>query len=391
MSKVLHVVGLSGYGGLEQLFVAYLGALPAGSPRPAVAVKQDVHPDFRPRLRTYPGTVYRQKYWGSLRLPGLPVCRRLNLSRIVRAAAADKIVFWSTLPGADWVRACRRSGTAIVYYDHGRAWQLNREAAAPLRHAGSAIAVSEAGRRILQERLGFSGPVAVVPNGVRFPSDPAPSPAAPEGPLRLGFAGRLVDKKGVPLLLRAAKRLDERGLDFTLAIAGDGPAREPLRELTRDLGLSERVRFLGQVRDMPKFYRSIELLVMPSLQEPFGLTALEAAAHGVPAVVTRVDGLAGTVVDGETGFSLPATLPMSSYLELGGGWFEVPEQVYDPDTDTLRTPAIVDPAVLADLLAQLASKRDRLQIMGRRAAEHTAAEFCMARYAERLNGVLGRH
>lgn len=388
MVNVLHVLGLHDYGGLEHLFVAYLCAMPTSTRPPAVAVKPDIHPDLRRRLHACSTTLYGQKYWGQVRLPDLPGLRRFNLRRIVEATSAEKVVFWNRLPTLNWVRACRRAGTQIIYYDHSRAWELNRSTAAPLHHADSAITVSAAGQRILQERLGFPGPVAVVPNGVRFPPVTAPPPPEPDGPLRLGFAGRLVDKKGVPVLLQAVKRLREQGVDFTLTVAGDGPAEKPLKRLTRCLCLSERVVFLGEVTDMPNFYRSIDVLVMPSLEEPFGLTSVEAATHGVPVIVSRVDGLVGTIVEGETGFSLPTTLPMSAYLDLGGGWFQVPEQVYDPDSDTLRAPAIIDPAALAELLAQLAPQRERLRAMGRHGIEHVRTHFSIERYVERLNGVL---
>jgi glycosyltransferase involved in cell wall biosynthesis len=391
MSKsVLHVVGLSGYGGLEQLFVAYIGAMTATHRAPAVIIKQSVHPDFRGRLRAYSGTVYGQKYWGPVRLPGLGVARGFNLRRILRATSADKVVFWSSLPTQDWIRACQRSDAQIVYYDHGRAWQLPRASdGGALSHADAAISVSQAGRRILRERLGFSRRIDVVPNGVRFPASGSPPHKVAGGPLRIGFAGRLIDKKGVPVLLWAARKLTERGVDFELAIAGDGPRRSALMELTQRLDLSARVHFLGEVRDMPGFYRGIDLLAMPSVQEAFGLTSLEAAAHGVPVVISRVDGLPGTIREGETGFSLPATLPMETYMNLGVGHFEVSEQVYDPDSDRLRAPAIVDPDALADLLSDLAPQPERLRAMGQQGARYVQAEFSMAGYVERLNAVLG--
>ncbi|MCV5754523.1 glycosyltransferase, partial [Escherichia coli] len=69
-----------------------------------------------------------------------------------------------------------------------------------------------------------------------------------------------------------------------LAIAGDGSQREQLEHLVRTLKLEQRVTFLGLVDDMPSFYQSLDLFCLPSLQEGFPLSTLEAQACDIPCV-----------------------------------------------------------------------------------------------------------
>ena len=87
------------------------------------------------------------------------------------------------------------------------------------------------------------------------------------------------------------------------------------------------------------------------ITEAFGLVALEAAAHGCFVVAAGVDGLAEAVVDGVTGRLIAPTLPLTSYVELGGALDGLPQCIYDPAADDLREPRAVDPEVLADEVA----------------------------------------
>jgi glycogen(starch) synthase len=150
----------------------------------------------------------------------------------------------------------------------------------------------------------------VVPNGIRVDGwrpDPARGAAiraryGGTGPLLL-FAGRLVYEKGVHDLLRAMPRLRRRHPGIRLVIAGAGPHDESLKEQARQLRLGRSVVFAGFVGDeeLAALAAAAECVVVPSLYEPFGLVALEAAAAGTPVAVSDVGGLAELVVDGRTG------------------------------------------------------------------------------------------
>lgn len=101
------------------------------------------------------------------------------------------------------------------------------------------------------------------------------------------FLGRLdIHHKGLDDLLLAWKLLVEQGIHIPLRIVGDGRDGERLKELTKVLGLQHCVQFLGRLSGLEKYQviRQSRMMVMPSRQETFGITALEAMASGRPVV-----------------------------------------------------------------------------------------------------------
>ena len=138
------------------------------------------------------------------------------------------------------------------------------------------------------------------------------------------FVGRLEPLKGVDILLGAAAQIESDSDCFVLVIGGDSSARggemAHLRHLALELGISDRVNFLGAVdhEKLPLFYSAADVCVVPSFYESFGLVALEAMACGTPVVASRVGGLTATVRDGETGYLIPwrCPEPFAERLEL---------------------------------------------------------------------------
>jgi glycosyltransferase involved in cell wall biosynthesis len=144
----------------------------------------------------------------------------------------------------------------------------------------------------------------VVHNGVAV-TDARP-PLADDAVPTVAYAGRLIPKKGVDVLLRAvAKQAD----DVRLLIAGDGPQRGELEQLAAMLGLAERVTFLGHVTadEMQRAFATAWVQAAPSTwEEPFGLVAAEGMMRGTAVVTTDSGGLAEQVEVGVTGFTTPA-------------------------------------------------------------------------------------
>lgn len=161
--------------------------------------------------------------------------------------------------------------------------------------------------RAIRERIGESGIFPVervdwVPNGVdpeRFAADAAARAAARE---RFGFpdgavlvnTARLHDQKAHALLLRAFATLPGRP---TLALAGRGRLEPELRALAAQLGIADRVRFLGHVDDVPDLLRASDVFVNAAHVEGMPNNVLEAMAAGLPIVATEV-GDVGAMLDG---------------------------------------------------------------------------------------------
>jgi len=120
------------------------------------------------------------------------------------------------------------------------------------------------------------------------------------------YAGRLVPEKGVFVLLEAFRSISARHPETGLIFVGHGPAQKDMKEFCRRCAL-ERVYFLEpqEYKRMPYFYALADLLVLPTLSDPYGYVVIEAFACGVPAIVSRVAGVCDDVIfEGETGFTV---------------------------------------------------------------------------------------
>ena len=124
-----------------------------------------------------------------------------------------------------------------------------------------------------------------------------------EGPT-LGFAGRLTTAKSLDVALRALIQVP----GVALAIAGDGPDRAELEALAAELGLQERVRFLGaQPRErVLELFHASDASLLSSSWENFPHTVVEALAAGAPVLATAVGGVPEVVRDGVNGLLVPA-------------------------------------------------------------------------------------
>ncbi len=128
----------------------------------------------------------------------------------------------------------------------------------------------------------------------------------PSGPL-IGVFSRLAPWKGQHVVLRALCELP--GVQCLIAgdaLFGEDAYAESLRTLAKNLGIADRVHFLGQRSDVPQLMRAVDIVVHPSvLPEPFGTTLLEAMMTGAPIIATDTGGSAEVLADGEAGTLVP--------------------------------------------------------------------------------------
>lgn len=120
-------------------------------------------------------------------------------------------------------------------------------------------------------------------------------------PLVIGFVARLSQEKGCVYLLEAMAWLREKGYNLQLLIVGDGPERRSLEKKVAQLDLGDKVTFVGWQACAAKYYCQMDVVVIPSLLESLGLTALEGMSYGKPVVATQVGGVPEIVRHGETG------------------------------------------------------------------------------------------
>ncbi|MFH2105456.1 MAG: glycosyltransferase family 4 protein, partial [Parcubacteria group bacterium] len=146
--------------------------------------------------------------------------------------------------------------------------------------------------------------VTVIYNGIdtgKFKPDPLPATHY-SSLVTIGTVCRLCPEKGIDYLIKAFQKVVEQNSGVELQIAGEGPEKKNLQNLVRELGLQEKVKFLGFITDTPKFLNQIDIFALtPTRRESFGIAAAEASACGKSVVVTNISGLTEVVEDGVTG------------------------------------------------------------------------------------------
>jgi len=139
----------------------------------------------------------------------------------------------------------------------------------------------------------------------RFHSGIQPLYKAEPGILVLGSAGRMSVEKGHQSLLEVMVHLKEKQIPCKLLLAGTGKLSESLKSEAKNLGVEQLVDFLGFVEDMPAFYNSLDVFLLPSQYEGFGYVLIEAMASRKPVIAFDVRSTSEIVEDGRTGYLVP--------------------------------------------------------------------------------------
>jgi D-inositol-3-phosphate glycosyltransferase len=209
-----------------------------------------------------------------------------------RPVALDLVNIVRPGVGRQVLRAMSRLATLTVANSRASAAVLPKSASVRVIHPGVDLDRFGAGRRDAALRAELVGDR--------------------ERPL-VAIMGRIDVRKGIQVLVEAMHLLRGRAGDARLVVvgeAGTGPQEfaDELRRHAREL-LGDRVTFLGRRNDIPELMRAVDVLVVASVAEPFGLTALEAQASRTPVVGTNSGGIVEFVEDGVTGMLVPPNDP----------------------------------------------------------------------------------
>jgi glycosyltransferase involved in cell wall biosynthesis len=164
----------------------------------------------------------------------------------------------------------------------------------------------------------------------------------------VGWVGRMTAVKRTDDVVRALRRLVDRGVDAYLCLVGDGPDRGHLERYAHELGVIKRCLFVGYQDDVARYYNAFDVLILPSVNEGTPVSVIEALAAERPAVATRVGGVPDVVRDGVDGF------------------------LVDPG----------DADALAARLAELAADPERRVRMGAEGRSHVLERYAVARLVD---------
>jgi glycosyltransferase involved in cell wall biosynthesis len=263
-------------------------------------------------------------------LVGRPVCRKVGVPAVAVSRA------WT---GEDFKVRC---------YD-----RLDRFL---LRRFDRVVAVSEGQARQVRAAGVPDDKLRVIRNSARPDAFRDPDPAGraelerlcpTPGERIVVSAGRLSPDKGFDVLIRAAADVCAADPGARFVVFGDGVLRDELPRQARAAGLGDRVAFAGFRTDLDRLMPHADVFVLPSYNEGLPNVVLEASAAGVPVVATAVSGTPEAVLDGETGFLVPAG----------------------------------DAAAIADRLTRLLADPDRRRHMGRTGRAFMTRQFTFAAQA----------
>ncbi|HEB56774.1 MAG TPA: colanic acid biosynthesis glycosyltransferase WcaL [Gammaproteobacteria bacterium] len=171
------------------------------------------------------------------------------------------------------------------------------------------ITISEFNRQYLIKQGVPEDKLTIVRCATKTPKNPKnhdePIPIAPT----IGSLGRLVEKKGMDILLKAIKILIQNGHKTHLQIAGSGPLENELKSLSAELGISPNVTFIGAIANeqVPDWLNKIDIFVLACQIDSAGdmdgipVVLMEAMAHGVPVISTKLSGIPELVIPNKTG------------------------------------------------------------------------------------------
>jgi glycosyltransferase involved in cell wall biosynthesis len=302
--RLLHIIGDSRFGGAGRI-ILHLGQ---------TAKAEGWHVDV---LTTDP--VFRQavKQHG-LGLVNLDVIRRdirplWDLSGLVRLSSflrreRYRVVHTHTSKGGFIGRlAARLAGVPVIVHTahgfafHERSPQSTRLFYSALERIASRwcdriVSVSEFHRSwALDLRICSPSKILAIPNGIAALANPEVpgtefrrQSGVRESDLLILSMARLAPDKGLEYLIEAAAILLRKERRFQIVIAGDGPMRAQLEELTRNLGVADWVTFLGFREDVSDLLAASDLVVLPSMREGLSIALLEAMAAGKPIIATSI-------------------------------------------------------------------------------------------------------
>ncbi len=285
--RIAQVMFSKGFGGAERYFVDLCLSL-AERGHEVLAI-------------THPESASRRHLEGKARIRVVPLRVRGNhdwlklwpLARAIRAFRPDIVEAQLSRAGLYLGRVKRWLPAPLVTHVH------NYLDLKYFRQVDFFTAATADQARHLRELGVAEERVTVVPNFSVFSPRERPN-GETTGVVQLLAFGRFVHKKGFDVLLRAVARLTDQN-SYRLVLAGDGPDRDKLTTLARELGILDRVDFPGWMEDVTPLLDQADLFVLPSRHEPFGIVVLEAMARGTAIVSTRTEGPV-TILDETTGW-----------------------------------------------------------------------------------------
>jgi len=261
----------------------------------------------------------KREPWRTLLIPPYVLGGFLQAQRLARKVTFDVVHVHWPIPLAAFALPFRRRKTPILHTYYTAELTLAQKIkplAKPLvRMADQWVAISSYAAELLRPflRPGDRSRIEILPFSAAIETDNfRPSRTISQEPQIL-FVGRMVERKGVPVLLKAVQRLKNQLPTLRLMLVGDGPLRKTWEAQVHALGLQDQVTFTGKIPQeaLERAYETSDIFVLPAIvdsrgdTEGLGVVLLEALQYGLPVIASRVGGIVDIVQHETTGLLVP--------------------------------------------------------------------------------------
>jgi len=368
---ISHFVGLSGVGGVQSNFVDYMKNIelyPSGYIHKIYTIGDvDAHYQFVSDI--------------------LDVRKISNLSRLILDVVSRDITvhFYNNLSSfkvAFFLFFLPVS--KLIVHERGTIWnQKSANWLVPrfvVWKASIVLANSVATKTMLVKKISIpEKKIQVLHNGINIPLNLNCSQKN-NSIFSIGFIGRLDSPKGVHILINAMHHLKDKNIK--LVVAGEGVLEHMLKKNAFKLN---NIQFIGRVKNPYSFMSKINLLVVPSIREPFGNVCLEAGICGVPVLAANVDGLPEIINHGFSGELIDATDQI--LIDLPKGAVPLPEFIVNPNTRKLEPPKQINAHLLAKKILELSMHPDKLNYYACNLHNEVTCYFNINRYSTELHAI----
>ncbi len=284
----------------------------------------------------------------------------LRVKRIYKANNVKVVFLNLSIDLKTGGRVARSAGVSKIIYRRGLARPIRnnrRNRYLLTKVVTDIIATSEDTRKgILKNFSHVLDPakISVVYNGVELPEI---RKAGFNGKMVIGSAGRVSAEKGFISLIELGSLLDDLSIPFEIDLAGAGDQLEHIKNEVIKAGLESKFRFLGFIKNMDEFYRSISVLVLTSEKEGFANVLLESMSYGKPVIAFDIGSPSELIRDGNNGFIV--------------------------EENNIRA--------MAEKISELYNDRELLLRMGANARDRIKKDFSLEHHLEEIDSIIGRN
>ncbi len=372
--KIIHQVSLSAIGGIQKSFFLYfLYSLKKNDFRHSIYSMNDLIDEF----------IVLKPYHYNLKKSFV------TKFKFIYYLASDKYIihFYNNLGSSNVNKLLKLfPHSNIIFHERGSAWnckdsdenfyKINSSKARII------IANSNASKSMLVNRFGIaSSKIEVIYNGFlsKNKNFTIKKSSRYSKKLSIGFIGRFETFKGAHSFINVAKLIPE----YDFFIAGQGALKEELHKLAKN---NSNVYFVGSVKQPLEFISKMDIIVVPSIREPFGNVIIEAGYCKKAVIATNIDGIPEIIKDGYSGILIDPDKEMSLY-HIPNDTLLTPEFTVNPKTQLLQKPKELDPIKISKAIKFLASDKGIRDFYGKNLNKEVKEKFTLENYYNKMEHI----